>query len=166
MPKSERQAASTQPRITMAGNGASAAEESRRVVRRFLDEVINQHKLEVVDELVSPRCTVAQAGRRSEAVGPERLKQIARMWWEAFPDLRLTIRELVAEGDRAAIYCTLAGTQRGEFMGIPATGKRAEWNVTTYYRLENGRITEIVDNEDYLEMFRQLGQMPRLEALR
>jgi predicted ester cyclase len=78
----------------------------------------------------------------------------------AFPDLHLTIEDLIAEGDKVASRDTNSGTHRGAFMGVAATGKAVTYNETFIARFAAGRIVESWAIVDALSLMRQLGLVP------
>ena len=75
----------------------------------------------------------------------------------AFPDLHVTINEMIAEGDRVVVSWTLTGTHRGVWRGIPATGHTIEWNATDIYTILDGRIASLHRAADNLDWLKQLG---------
>jgi steroid delta-isomerase-like uncharacterized protein len=75
----------------------------------------------------------------------------------AFPDLRITIEDLIAEGDRVAKLWSFEGTHRGEFLGIPPSGQRTTWSGITIYRIEGDKVAECVWRTDALGLLQQLG---------
>lgn len=77
--------------------------------------------------------------------------------WAAFPDLHITVDDLIAEGDRVASRTTLRGTHRGELFGAPATNRGVEVAMMTIERIAAGRIAEHWRVSDELGLFRQLG---------
>jgi len=80
---------------------------------------------------------------------------------QAFPDLEFADGpHVIVEGDTAATRWTAAGTHEGEMMGIPATGKRIRVEGMNFYRLANGRITDVWTQFDGISMLQQLGVMP------
>jgi steroid delta-isomerase-like uncharacterized protein len=78
----------------------------------------------------------------------------------AFPDMKMTIRDLIVDGDRAVWRWTFTGTHRGEFAGIPATGRPVEYEGVSIERVRDGRIAERWDFPDLLTAMRQLGALP------
>ena len=81
-------------------------------------------------------------GAPGQARGLEGFKQVNTMLRAAFPDLRLTVEEMVAEGDRVSVRFTARGTHQGEFWGAPPTGSRVAWEVISIVRLAGGKIAE------------------------
>lgn len=90
----------------------------------------------------------------------EHIKQSAKALFAGFPDLRITIDDLIAEGDKVVERWTLRSTHKGEFMRIPATGNKMEVTGTTTYRIAGGKIAESWWNADSLGMMQQLGVVP------
>jgi predicted ester cyclase len=91
-------------------------------------------------------------------------KKVALDWWDdtfrAFPDLSAEVRHMVAEGDLVATYKTFTGTHAGEFMGIPATGRRATFDAFDLLRLRGGKVVDHWVVMDAAGLMRQLGVMP------
>jgi steroid delta-isomerase-like uncharacterized protein len=79
----------------------------------------------------------------------------------AFPDIHFVDERRLADGDRVVFQWSVAGTHQGEFMGIPATGRRLEIRGVSVARIENGRIIEEVIYYDRLAVLEQLGVFPR-----
>ncbi len=100
-----------------------STEENKAVIRRLIEEFINQGNTAVAEALVAED-HVALGPSPGQEQGREGLiATIARMR-TAFPDLEWTIEDMIAEGDRVAVYFIWRGTHQGEFLGIPPTGKR------------------------------------------
>jgi steroid delta-isomerase-like uncharacterized protein len=78
-------------------------------------------------------------------------------FWKAFPDLTYSIEEMIAAGDRLTTRYVGRGTHEGEFMGIPATGKKIEFSGLVISRIQNGKILEDREESDALGMMMQLG---------
>jgi predicted ester cyclase len=84
--------------------------------------------------------------------------------WSAFPDLRYTVENITADGDRVVVQFVLEGTQHGEFLGIAPTGKTVRTLGMTSYRFTDERIAEILVLADFITVLRQLGVLPVLPA--
>ena len=118
------------------------------IVRRLVEEVMNAGRLDVLDELYAP--TMAAAARRW--IAPFRA---------AFPDVTMTIIDLVGEGDTVAARFTCSATQQGEWQGRPASGAGFDQVDEVYFfRFTDGRITHAWGLEDNLDRMRQLGHLP------
>jgi len=144
-----------------------STEQNKTFVRRYWEQVWNQGNLAVVDELIAsdfdghPLPSDPDFGR-----GPAGQKQLVGMYRTAFPDLHMTIEDMTAEGDRVVVRWTVRGTQTGEMMGIPATGKPTTVTGMFLNRLAAGKIVEGWGNFDALGMMQQLGLLPTPEPVR
>jgi predicted ester cyclase len=82
------------------------------------------------------------------------------MFRAAFPGLTYTVEEVIAEGDRVVQRSNASGTMKGDFLGMPATGKKANWSETHIVRVKDGKIIEHWASVDQLSMLQQLGLAP------
>jgi predicted ester cyclase len=137
-----------------------AIAENTTLVRRFYEEVINSRALDAIDGMVAT--TFVHNG---EARGPSGQRQAIQEILAAFPDVRVAIDDVVAEGDRVVARQTWRGTHQGTFMGIAPTGRSATWTGTATLRLADGQIAQAWVNEDDLGLLRQLGRWSRRERL-
>jgi steroid delta-isomerase-like uncharacterized protein len=137
-------------------------EQNKTNFKRLYEEVFNQGDLDVADELIGANVVEhqQQPGVTPDAAGPELVKQIARFFRSAFPDLHIAVNDLIAEGDRVAARVTISGTHQGEIMGIAPTGKRVEIRSIDIIRFEDGRAAEHWGETDIMSMMQQLGVVP------
>jgi steroid delta-isomerase-like uncharacterized protein len=137
-----------------------SAETNKAVVRRFFEEIINGTNPAAAAELFAPEYRLYFAG--NPPMGAEEAAGfIGGVFRAAFPDLRDEVQELVAEGDRVAARGVTHGTHRGEFFGVPATGKTIAVSWISLMRLTpEGRIAESRVAFDQLGMMQQLGAIP------
>jgi steroid delta-isomerase-like uncharacterized protein len=129
---------------------------NKALIRRVIDEAVNKGNLAVIDELVAGSY-VYREPTAGEVRGPSGLKNLLTKYREAFPDLRMTIEEQIAEGDVVVTRWTGRGTQRGELMGVSPTGRQVTITGVMITRISNGKIVEEWENYDALGMMRQLG---------
>ncbi len=132
-------------------------EENKANSRRFLDEVLNRGNLAVIDELTGPNFVDHSL---PPGVPPtiEGVKAFFTMFRAAFPDLHYTIEDEVAEGDRVWQRSTGHGTMRGDFQGMPASGKEATWSEIHIVRFDaDGKTAEHWGVVDQVGMLAQLG---------
>lgn len=119
-------------------------EVNKAAFRRFHD-AINTGDASVIaktiDELVAPD-VIIRTPLPVHASGPEALKQVTTMLLHAFPDLHVTVDDIIAEADKVAGRNSLTGTHRGEYMGIAATGKAISYDEIFIFRFVEHRITE------------------------
>jgi len=137
----------------------NSPEENKAIVRRFSNEFKNKANHNIVDELCTPNFTHHFKDPR---VGPGRegMKNIGRMVVKAFPDVHVTIEDMIAEGNRAVERSSVKATHNGDFLGIPATGKPVRWTETHVYKLDNGKIEELWSEIDFLSIMMQIGAIP------
>jgi steroid delta-isomerase-like uncharacterized protein len=117
--------------------------------------------LGVIDELVASDY-VGHDPAQPEQHGPEGVKGFVTAYLAAFPDGRITIDDQFAERDLVATRWTGRGTQNGELMGIPPTGKEVTVSGITISRVKDGKVVEEWSNWDTLGMLQQLGVVPEL----
>ena len=127
-------------------------EDHKALVRRWIDQGFNNRDLTVVDKLFNSEVIIN--GQRVDHPG---LKKSMSRFITAFPNLRVTITEIVAEGDKVAIWYTVQGTHTGEFEGLRPTGKEVRWIGADLFRVVNGKIVECRFVDDSLGLLRQLG---------
>ena len=121
-----------------------ATEANKAVVRRYIEEVLNGGRIELIDELFAPDMR-------------EQVRGIAVNIRANFPDMHERIETLICEGDTVAAFWILTGTQRGEFFGIPPTGRGIDISGLSMYYLRDGVIVDDVAVIDWLEAVHQLG---------
>ena len=119
-------------------------EGNKAVVVRYIEEVINGHQLELIDELFAPNMRAKVRGFLS-------------MDDDAFPDGVEEIQDLVAEGDLVAARWILRGTHRAPFLGIPATGKQIEIQGFSIYRFQDGQIVWDTMSAEWVDAVEQVG---------
>ena len=132
-------------------SGASL-EANKALVRRWIEKGFNTRDLTVVDQLFVEDFPVNE-----RKIGRAALKQNMSRRFSAFPDLHVTITELLAEGNKVVVWYKAEGTQKGEFEGIRPSGKTASWIGADLLRIENDKIVEARFLDDSLGLMRQLG---------
>ena len=132
-----------------------STEENRAIFRRYIEEVWNQTNLEVVDEIFDRYISHQPDGSVLER-GPEDVKRFVGEFRSAFPDLRLSIDDQIAEGDKVMIRETARGTHQGELRGMAPTGKEMEIKGIAIFRFSSqGKVVESWDSYDQLSLMRQ-----------
>ncbi|HEU4798067.1 MAG TPA: ester cyclase [bacterium] len=135
------------------------AEDNKAVVRRFVEEFKNKANHNIVDQLCAPSFVHHFKDPRLPA-GREGLKILGRTVAAAFPDVRVAIEDLLSDGEKVVERTIARGTHRGEFNGIPPTGRPVAWTEIHIYRLSQGKITELWSEFDSAGMLMQLGAVP------
>jgi predicted ester cyclase len=136
-------------------------EKVRAVIARYYEEIWNQGRLEVCDELIAPDYVNHSAPLPGLPPGPEGLKQVVAGVRRAFPDMCYTIEDLVLGGEKAALRVTMRGTHCGEFLGAAPTGRQVEVQEIQIEHLHDDRIVAHWHLIDELGLRRQLGLLPR-----
>lgn len=137
-------------------------QENKRLALRPHDEVFNQNRLEAADQIFSSDYVWLGPGLPPDLPrGPEGVKRFASVLRAAFPDLRLTIESTVAEGDQVVNRWIMHGTHKGEFLGVPASGKPVTVTGIDIFRIAGSKIVENVQEVDLVGMLQQIGAMPR-----
>jgi steroid delta-isomerase-like uncharacterized protein len=132
------------------------AEAHRALVRQFVEEFWNRGELDAANELMTRDAVIHEP----VAGTPEDLKAVATMIRSAFPDWHSTVEEMLVDGDRVAERWTGRGTHRGEFRGIPPTGKSVAVPGVVFYRIAGGKIAEFRGQFDRMSLMHQLGGIP------
>jgi len=134
-------------------------EGNKALVRRFSNEFKNKANHGIVDELFTenfqhhfkdPRLPKGRAG----------MKILGQSVVHAFPDVHANIQELIAEDDRVVERTEAAGTHKGDFNGVPPSGRPVKWSELHVYRIENGKIAELWSEIDFLGIMMQIGAIP------
>ena len=136
-----------------------SVEENKRIARRVFEEVWNQGKLNVADEVTDANYVSHGLGMEIPP-GPAGTRQFVTIYRTAYPDTHFVVEDQIAEGDRVVTRWTAQGTHRGELMGIPPTGKRVTVTGITIDRIVGGKIVETWNNFDALGQLQQLGVIP------
>ena len=132
-----------------------STDENKAVVRRAIDEVVNKGNLAVADEILAGNYVYHFPTHDIE--GPEGFKEFIAMMRKAFPDLHVTIEDLIAESDTVAARFTMRGTFKGELMGMAPTGKKLEFPEVVIIRFKNGKEVEATAFANMLSFNEQLG---------
>lgn len=131
-------------------------EQNKALMGRFYKEIVNQAKYDLIDELVGENFVDHQA-IPGQGPGGGGLKWHFGMFRAAFPDVRVEIEDMIAEGDKVVTRFTIYGTHKGEFHGVSPTNTQVVFTETTIARVVGGKITDLWANVDSLGMLRQLG---------
>jgi steroid delta-isomerase-like uncharacterized protein len=134
------------------------ADDPKAVIRRWV-EMWNAQDLDAAEELLAPEF-VRHDANLPDVVGPQAERQYIADNLTAFPDLHFEIEQLIAEGDLVAASYLVQGTHRGEFLGIPGTGRPVTIQAVESYRLAGGKLAEQWVVMDALGLLQQLGAVP------
>jgi steroid delta-isomerase-like uncharacterized protein len=138
------------------------SDANKNVVRRLFEEVWSKGNLSVADQLFAPTYTHHDPSTPDVGRGPESEKLRATLYRTAFPDLRLTIEDIIAEGETVMARWSCRGTHKGDLGGIAPTGKQFTISGISIARFDSGKMVEGWINWDALGLMQQLGVVPEL----
>jgi predicted ester cyclase len=146
--------------MTEVDDQATAVERNKAVVRRIFDEIFNQGKLEVADELLTHN-TAVHVPFEHPGSGPAALKKIVASLRGGFPDIQLEIEDLLGEGDKIAVaWHSTRQTHLGPYRGLPPTRRSIQVSGIDILRFDDGRVAEFSMHLDELGAVRQMGVVP------
>ncbi len=141
------------------------SEQNKGLARRVFEEIFHKGNLALVNELYAPNFVAHR--EYSEVKGPESYRQLVAMYRTAFPDLRFTIEDQIAEGDKVVTRWRNRGTHKGELVGevknIPPTGKQVAVSGIVIHRIVGGKFVEQWEDWDRMSLMQQLGVIPAPE---
>ena len=140
-----------------------STESNKTIVRTWVDAAWNHGDFSSASELYPPTY-VLHFGSMPDTQGAEGLVGFIGVYRNAMPDLHMHIEDMLAEGDKVVWRITSTGTQTGEFLGIPPSGRAAKVTATITSRFENGKWVEDWVNNDDLGLFQQIGVIPVMGA--
>jgi predicted ester cyclase len=135
---------------------------NKATFKRFQDAMNTcdlQFISKTIDELVEPDATI-RTPLPGDATGAQKLKQVWTVLLQAFPDLQLTIEDLIGEDDKVVARIVCTGTQLGEYMGLAPSGKSIAYDEIFIFRFANGRVVETWGVVDVFSQMKQLGVIP------
>jgi len=132
-------------------------EEQNKELIRNLYEQWHSRNIDALSEMHSPNAKYNHPSAGATPIPYEKALEGFQMYWKAFPDLNLTIEDLIAEGDKVVVRFIGRGTHQGELDSIPATGLKTEAGAIEIFQIEDGKIVEVWEISDALGLMQQLG---------
>jgi steroid delta-isomerase-like uncharacterized protein len=142
------------------------SEQNKNNVRRLFEEVWNKGQVSVADELLTATYAHHDSSTPDLGRGPESEKKRVTLYRNAFPDLRLTIENILAEGETVVARWSCRGTHKGDLNGIAPTGKQFNITGVSIARFTNGKMFEGYVNWDALGLMQQLGIVPEFGTVK
>jgi len=139
----------------LAAQSAHSAHGNEAVVRALFDEAWSAGSFGNLGHLLAPELQFHFRGR-ARPTSVAQFQEMVGMWRTAFPDLRFNIEDIVSNGDRVAARFTFTGTHRGALFGIEPTGRTVNVTMMGFFRLADGRVTEMWEDYDEAGMRQQL----------
>ncbi len=137
--------------------------EANKAIALRLVEVFNGRRLDLLEDVLHPEFRgrgISAFPPDGPEVGPGARRKLYEMFYQAIPDARAEVLDVVAEGDKVVLVDRFGGTHRGEFLGRPGTGDRIEWMAIHIYTIRDGKVLEDVVMTDALAITQQLGLAP------
>jgi predicted ester cyclase len=145
------------------------ADENKAIVRRFYEELWNERRVEIAEEIIAADCVTHQLRAGFDDGGTPRPPAIIRehvaAWLAGFPDLHFTIEELIAEGERVVSHSRMRGTHTGTWLGIAPTHREVSLPMIVIQRIARGKIAEDWVLADSLGFYQQLGLVAATEEI-
>jgi steroid delta-isomerase-like uncharacterized protein len=131
-------------------------EVNKKIAREYIQRVFNEHKPELAKDYVTAD-VVWHGGILGDISGAENVAQLLTSFIGALPNLQAVEEDIVAESDLVVIRLVVTATQRGDLLGVPASGRAVRWNAVDIYRVRDGRISEEWAADDIAAIMSQLG---------
>jgi steroid delta-isomerase-like uncharacterized protein len=142
------------------GDSPMTVEQNKAVARQRVEALLTQGNMDLVDTLVAADFVEHEQLPPGLPSGREGFRQATAMLHSAFSGFNAAVEDVIAEGGRVALRLTWSGTQTGEFMGIPPSGKRFSIAVFDILRIVDGKVVEHWGMMDTIGMMQQLGVIP------
>jgi predicted ester cyclase len=128
-------------------------DDNKALVQRFYEEIVNQKNLTALDQFVAPNAV----NHTVPAGFPQGPSQFLGLHFNAFPDLKVTVEDLLADGDKVVARVSILGTHQGALMAVSPTGKPFTGMAINIFRIVNGKMVEHWGLADRLGALQQLG---------
>lgn len=134
------------------------SQDNKTIARNYIEQVWNAHRADNLEKFVAKDVVHHDAPGVTDY---DSIKQFMAATLATFPDMKITIDDEIAEGDRVVQHQTCSVTQKGELLGMPASGKHAVFPAVFIFRVSGGKIVEMWGVGDSMSMMQQLGLMPQ-----
>lgn len=135
-------------------------EENKELARTLIEEVWGKGNLGLTADLLTDDFVGHVSGEPTPLRGPEAVRSWVAQWRAAFPDVRVTVEDEIAEGDKVVSRITATGTHQHELMGMPATGRSVTVAAIAIERFSGGKLAEVWTMFDLAGLLRQIGALP------
>jgi predicted ester cyclase len=139
---------------------AATESDNKALIKRWFEEVWNQGRQEVIEQLRAPHAMGAGLGEgNTKTQGSAEFTVFFLNLRGTFPDLRVSIEDILAEGDKVAVRFSVEGTHSGTALGVTPTGRKVQFSGMTIARIAGGQIVEGWNNLDQLGLLTQIGAL-------
>ena len=138
--------------------GVLMSTANRELVHRWFEEVWNKQSEDAIDQMFASdgKC-YGFPGPGQVLVGPAKFKEVHRSFIGAFPDIHVTVDDMISQGDKVAVRFSIRGTHHGDHLGVPATHREVRFPAMSFVRCRNGQIVEGWNTVDMHGMLQQIG---------
>ena len=135
------------------------SEANKQLIERWFEEVWNKGRAEAIEEMIAEDCVIHGLGDATgqSVTGPSEFKSFHAIFREAFPDITVSVDDMVAEGDKIAARCSVHGQHTGDSLGFKASQAPVEFTGMVIVRVRDGKIAEAWNNFDFMRMYKQIG---------
>jgi len=138
----------------------AVGQDTKALALRFADEVLSKGDLGTFEALFAEDYVNHNIPVPGVPGTKDGFRELVTATRAAFPDVVVHVDDVIAEGDMVAFHDHVTATSRGEFFGVPPSGRRVEWTEIHWLRVADGRIVEHWSNFDQLGILQQLGALP------
>jgi len=137
----------------------NSLEQNKALVQRWFDEVWNKGRADAIDEMLAADALMhgLSDDMSTPLIGPVGFKPFHETFRGAFPNIEVTVEDLIAEGDKVAVRCSVRGKHTGDHLGVTASNAPVEFTGIGIARVKEGKIVEAWNNFDFLKMNKQIG---------
>ena len=134
------------------------------LIYRWFEEVWNKGREDAIDEMMDVDCVVygLHDGQGDPLQGAAGFKPFFKRFHDSFPDIRISVEDVLVKGDKVAARCHVRGTHTGDALGVTATQKPIEFTGMCIVRFENGKVIEAWNSFDLMKMYQQVGVFPAI----
>ncbi|SRR6266568_7093409 len=137
--------------------------DNSAMIRRWFEEVWNKGRMSAIDEMASADVIGHGQAQHGVDIGLREFRPFVQRFRSAFPDIKVSVHATIEQGEHVVARWAANMTHSGDFLGIPATGRKVMVTGTTIVRIVEGKIVEGWDNWDQLGLLVQLGALPAAE---
>jgi steroid delta-isomerase-like uncharacterized protein len=138
---------------------------NKTIVRRLYQEVWNERKVEVADELISPSHALVDPNTSGAQTGPAAYKEQVMRLVSAFPDLKFKVHDMICEKDKVVAVWTISGTHKGAYNGLAATDKNVSVEGVTIHQIAAGKILDSLVSWDTLGLLKKIGAIVTVQKV-
>ena len=135
-------------------------EANKEIARRYFEEFVNERRLDVLEEIVAADAVDETRAYSGGSGDRDDFRQHALWLWESVQDVKATITDLIAEGERVVVYWRIEGIHQGTIFGVPGTGKAFTGNSISTITIRDGKVVRYTVLPDRLGIIKQIGGTP------